>query len=407
MLASVDRYDPLDPSVVEDPYPWYRVLRDQAPVHYVERDDFYVVTRFEDVVTVLRQPSLFSSELGMGDLMRGEVSPRLARPRSGDIEVAALRILIATDPPDHTTLRRLVGRGFTPRVIGELEPRIRAIAQECVDDLLAAGADGTGDLVRQLAEPLPVLVIAEMLGIPGERRHEFKRWSDDVVGVLSGSGDQDRAQASMLEMFEFFVAMAEQRRRDPADDLVSLLVAGSEDGRLEPMEIVTFCILLLIAGNETTTNLLANMTLVLFERPELLRRLRSAPELIPAALEETLRYDAPIQALFRRTREATSIEGFALPADATVMVAFASANRDERHYHQPDAFDIERREQDHLGFGAGIHLCLGAALARLEAKVALETLLPRITAMEPTAPASRTGSFILRGCQSIPIRFAP
>lgn len=405
MTASVDRYDPLDPAVVEDPYPWYRALRDHAPVHYVERDDFYVVTRFDDVVTVLRQPSLFSSELGMGDLMRGEVSPRLARPRAGDVDVAALRILIATDPPDHTTLRRMVGRGFTPRAIGDLESRIRTIAEECVEDLLTEVASGTGDLVRHLAEPLPVLVIAEMLGIPGERRHEFKRWSDDVVGVLSGFGDQDRAQASMLEMFEFFVSMAEQRRRDPADDLVSLLVAGSEDGQLDPMEIVTFCILLLIAGNETTTNLLANVTLVLFERPELLRELRESPERIPAALEETLRYDAPIQALFRRTREATSLAGVDLPEDSTVMVGFASANRDERHYHEPDVFNTGRSEPDHLGFGAGIHLCLGAALARLEAKVALETLLPRVRAMAPNAPASRTGSFILRGCQSIPIGF--
>jgi cytochrome P450 len=243
-----------------------------------------------------------------------------------------------------------------------------------------------------------------MLGIPGERRLEFKRWSDDVVGVLSGSGDADRAQASMAEMFEYFVAMAEERHRDPADDLITVLVQGSEDGCLEPMEIVTFCILLLIAGNETTTNLLANMAMVLFDRPDLVDRLRADPLLISAAVEETLRYDAPVQALFRRTREPAEVGGFELPADATVMVAFGSANRDERHFADADRFNVERDPRDHLGFGAGIHLCLGAALARLEARVAMEELLARTSDFAPAAPPTRVESFILRGCSSMPVR---
>jgi cytochrome P450 len=406
--ARLDRYDPFDPGIQADPYPWYRLLRSRPGLHYVEADQFYVASRYHDVLEVLRQPRLFSSELGMGSLMRGEVSPRLARPVTShvDVDIAALRILIATDPPDHTMLRRLVSRGFTPRAIAALEPRIRHVADACVDALLAASETGEGDFVRHLAEPLPVLVIAELLGIPGERRAEFKRWSDDVVGVLSGSGDTDRAQQSMIEMFEFFVAAAEDRRRRPTGDLVSALVEQSDDGTLEPMEIVTFCILLLIAGNETTTNLLGNFMAVLFGLADLDERLRREPSLIPAAIEETLRYDGPVQGLFRATREPAHLAGTHLGTGSRVLVLFGAANRDDEQFAEPDRFRPQRNPRDHLGFGAGIHLCLGAALARLEARVALEQLFARSSQVTPTAPATRVNSFILRGFSRMPVTAA-
>jgi cytochrome P450 len=400
---TVDDYDPFDPRIQHDPYPWYRALRDTEGCHLVEADEFYVVSRYEDVLEVLRQPRLFSSELGMGALMRGEISPRFARPRRQDVDIAALRVLIATDPPDHTTLRRLVGRGFTPRAIAQLEPRVRAIAGECLDQLLEAARSDEADLVRELAEPLPVLVIAELLGIPGERRGDFKRWSDDVVGVLSGRGDVDRAQASMAEMFEFFVTTSEERRRAPGDDLISALVASSEDGTLSAMEIVVFCVLLLIAGNETTTNLISNFMTVLFEHPDVEQRLRAEPNLIPAAVEEALRFDGPVQGLFRATREPARLRGTLLPANARVLVLFGSANRDGRQFSDPDRFVVERDPRDHVAFGAGIHLCLGAALARLEARVALETLLARTRAIAPRPGAARVDSFILRGFVRVPI----
>lgn len=403
---SPHRYDPFAPEVAADPYPWYRALRDRAPVHYVEADNLYVVSRYDDVLSVLRQPRLFSSELGMGALMRGEASPRLARPRSGSIDVAALRVLIATDPPDHTTLRRIVSRPFTPRAIGELEPRVRDLAHSCVSELLAANDAGDADLVRHVAEPLPVLVIAEMLGIPPERRNDFKRWSDDVVGVLSGNADLERGQASMLEMFEFFTQAATERQRAPRNDLISLLVTGSEDGALSPTEIVVFCVLLLIAGNETTTNLLANWARAMFARPDLDVALRHHRELIPSAVEETLRYDGPVQALFRETREATSLANVDLPAHARVLILFGSANRDERHFPNPDEFRLDREPRDHVGFGAGIHLCLGAALARLEARVAIETLYARATTIGPRAEPEMIDSFILRGARRVPVQLA-
>lgn len=401
----LDRYDPFDPDIQADPYPWYRLLRSQPGLHYVEADHFSVVSRYQDVLEVLRQPRLFSSELGMGSLMRGEVSPRLARPvtRNTDVDIATLRILIATDPPDHTMLRRLVSRGFTPRAIAALEPRIRRIADSCVDSLLAASEIGEADFVRHLAEPLPVLVIAELLGIPGERRVDFKRWSDDVVGVLSGGGDTERAQHSMTEMFEFFVVTAEERRRRPAGDLISALVEQSDEGTLEPLEIVTFCILLLIAGNETTTNLLGNFMTVLFGLAELDERLRHEPRLIPAAIEETLRYDGPVQGLLRQTREPATLAGTDLAAGARVLVLFGAANRDDDQFPEPDRFRPERDPRDHVGFGAGIHLCLGAALARLEARIALEQLFARTTQIEPIGPATRVNSFILRGFHRMPV----
>jgi cytochrome P450 len=373
-------------------------------VHYAVDDDFFVVSRYEDVVSVLRQPEVFSSELGMGALMRGEVSPRLARERSSDLDIAALRVLIATDPPDHTTLRRIVSRPFTPRAIAALEPRVREIAASCVDDLLAANEGGRADLVRHLSEPLPVLVIAEMLGIPAERRRDFKRWSDDVVGALGGGIDVSAGQSSIVEMFEYFTVAAEQRRADPGDDLISALVHGSADGRLEPMEIVVFSILLLIAGNETTTNLLGNTLAAFWDNPAEAAHAREHPDALATVVEESLRYDSPVQALFRGTRRDTELADAELPAGARVLILFGSANRDAHRFDDPDTFDATRTPNEHLGFGAGIHLCLGAALARLEARVALEELHARTRVVEPTLPGERLDSFILRGFKRLPVR---
>lgn len=396
-------FDLLDPDVREDPYPWYHELRERAPVHYSEQDDLYVVSRYDDVVSVLRRPEVFSSELGMGALMRGEISPRLRRERTSEIDIAALRVLIATDPPDHTLLRRVVSRPFTPRAIADLEPRIREIAATCVDDLLAADEGGRADFVAHLSAPLPVLVIAEMLGIPADRRDDFKRWSDDVVGALGGTSDLTAGQASMLEMFEFFTTAAEERRKSPGDDLISVLVRGSEDGRLEPMEIVVFSVLLLIAGNETTTNLLGNTLAAFWAHPDADAAVRRAPELLAGVVEESLRYDAPVQALFRQTRQVAEVAGVLLPSGARVLVLFGAANRDPRFFLEPDSFDANRQRNEHIGFGAGIHLCLGAALARLEARVALSELFDRTIAVTPRLPGRRIESFILRGYASLPV----
>jgi cytochrome P450 len=406
-VALVREFDPFRADVRRDPYPYYAALRDHSPVHHLPDRDLWIVSRYEDVLAVLRQPGVFSSASGMGALMRGELSGQGTRTATGTLDLSALRVLIATDPPDHTTLRRIVSRPFTPSAIGGLEARVAQIARECVDALEATARGGEGDVVAQLAEPLPVLVIAEMLGIPTERRAQFKEWSDRVVGVLSGSAAIDAGQESMLEMVDFFSQIASERRQSPRDDLISVLVSGSDDGRLEPMEIVVFAILLLIAGNETTTNLITSLITALWDHPNIEDALRQDPALIATAVEEALRYDAPVQALVRGTLTRTELAGAEITEGSLVMVAFASANRDERAFESANAFRIDRQDNAHLGFGAGIHLCLGAALARLEARLAMQELLGRPYRLRPRPGAERIDSFILRGFARLPVALDP
>jgi cytochrome P450 len=403
--TSID-YRPFSPAVVADPYPWYERLRAESPIHHDAYDDLWVISRYDDVLHVLRDPATFSSAAGMGDLLVGGYLGRRRAPEFV-LDLAGMRLLIASDPPDHTVLRRLVSKAFTPREIMALEPRIRALTEAMVDDLIDAG--DAADLVTQLAYPLPVIVIAELLGIPGERRDDFKRWSDDLVGALSGTWDPSRGQFSGLEMFMYFSEVVAERTRNPGDDLISLLVSRGRDGEaaLDPMEIVLFCALLLIAGNETTTNLIGNGAQALFDHPDQARRLRDDPSLVPAAVEEALRYDAPVQALFRATTAAVRIGDVEIPEHARVMVLFASANRDEAHFPTADRFVVDRAPNDHLGFGSGIHLCIGAPLARLEARIVAETMLRRVRRLEPAGEPCRVESFILRGFTSLPVQAVP
>jgi cytochrome P450 len=323
------------------------------------------------------------------------------------LDLAGLRLLIASDPPDHTVLRRLVGKAFTPREVMALEPRIRQLTEDMVDELIEAG--DAGDLVAQLAYPLPVIVIAELLGIPAERRDDFKRWSDDLVGALSGRWDPSRSQYSGVEMFMYFSEILAERTRTPGTDLISLLVTRGQDGEvaLTPMEIVLFCALLLIAGNETTTNLIGNGAQALLDHPAEARRLRDDPSLAAAAVEEALRYDAPVQALVRVTTAPAVVGDVEIPAHAGVMVSFGSANRDDTKFPAAGAFRIDRKPTDHVAFGSGIHLCLGAPLARLESRVVAETLLQRVRRLEPTDEPTRVDSFILRGFSRFPVRAVP
>ncbi|MDP2139769.1 MAG: cytochrome P450 [Gammaproteobacteria bacterium] len=411
-------YDPFDPAVINDPYPFYARLREETPVARVERLDLWVLSRHADVVAALRDPATFSSASGMGLLLGGgPPGPMrdLMRSRQtgfggmiGFDDLSSLRLLIASDPPDHTRLRRLANRGFTPRDIQQLEPRIRKICESMVDDLLVASVDGSADLVKHLATPLPVVVIAEMLGIPSERRNDFKRWSDATVGALSASMQpSDDAATAMAEMFMFFTEIVEERRSNPRADLISRLVANDGAEELDATEVVFLCILLLIAGNETTTNLICNGAAALFPRPHLCDRLRDDPSLAPCIVEEVLRYDAPVQGLFRSTTRAVEIGGTTIPAHAPVMVLFASANRDERQFSAPDEFDPERPRKEHLGFGAGIHLCLGAPLARMEARIACEVLLERTQRMRPVGTAKRIDSALLRGFSTMPVALEP
>jgi cytochrome P450 len=323
----------------------------------------------------------------------------------GMVSEGPVRFLIFSDPPDHTKLRRLVNRPFTPSNIAKLEPRARQIAEQLVDEMIAANEEGRADLIHDLGAPLPVTVISWMLGIPPERRHDFKRWSDDMLGGTSPDFDIAGAAQSSMEMFSYFGEVAEQRAKEPGDDLISMLVSGPE--ALNTGEVLMFCMLLLIAGNETTTNLIGNGALALFAHPDEARRLQADPGLLPLAIEECLRYDAPVQTLGRTATRAVTIEGVTIPAGGTVMPLYGSANRDPRHYG-PDAhvLRLDRNPTDHLAFGGGIHYCLGAALARMEARVAGEVLLRRVRSLRPTGPVARVHNPIVRGLRSLPIAFA-
>ena len=268
-------------------------------------------------------------------------------------------------------------------------------------------ASGGADWVKDFTWPFPVLVIGRLLGIPASMRNDFKRWSDALIGIFVGGPEVgDDRLAGLTEMLEFFDETVARRRSDPGDDLISMLTHKAEDDE-EPLtaeELVWFCVLLLVAGNETTTNLLSNALKVFASHPTVLGRLFEDRTLIPGTVEEVLRYDAPVQSIPRGTTTPIQVDGTTIPADAIVLAYMGAANRDERHIPDPDRFDVQRNPTDHLGFGSGIHLCLGAPLARLEARIALEILSQRVASVELTAPPVPTGGLLLRGSGSMPVR---
>jgi cytochrome P450 len=384
-VLGVSRRDALDP------FPWYEQMRRESPVVPDAATGGWMVFGFDDVRTVLSDHARFSSDF--------------SRLSGGDRSGLGASV-ISTDPPRHRQLRNLVTQAFTPKGVEALRPRIEAIVDGILDEVRGQGAM---DVVQELAYPLPVIVIAEMLGIPSEDRARFKRWSDEVVAPASGLGDMELTSAH-YEMGAYFMDLLQERRSNPRDDLISALIAAEIEGEhLSEIELIGFCMLLLVAGNETTTNLIANAILCLDENPAAAAALRSNPRLLPGAIEEALRHRSPVQSMFRVTTEPVELSGTLIPADQSVVAWIGSANRDPAQFPAADDFQVDRSPNRHLAFGHGIHFCLGAPLARLEARIALSALLDqlgefRIDRQEPLEPLPGT---IVYGVKRLPITFGP
>ncbi len=400
-------FNPLDLNTRRDPYALYARARAEFPAFLHAGLPLRVISvfRYDDVQATLRDDARFSNAFPQ--------SPQL-REAFGDEELPAPSML-GTDGAEHARLRGLVNKAFTPRIVQRLEGRMRALARELVDAALAAGEV---DLVQALTYPLPVTVISEMIGIPAEHRAQFKDWSDRLVASLGlaflGAFDKERVQrqrALQEEMRAYLIPLAEERKRAPREDLMTGLVQAEHEGsRLSHDEMLQMLILLLVAGNETTTTLIQNAVLELIAHPEWEARLRSEPALIPSAIEETLRHSSPVQFAPRRARVEATLHGVEIRPDDFVLCWIGSANRDAKAFETPERFEPRREKNPHISFGFGPHYCLGANLARLEARVALEALLAETSRIEAAAPIAELPlhpSPVFRGVTKLPVRLRP
>jgi cytochrome P450 len=383
-------FNPWDENFRANPYPHYRPLLAGPPRIMDMGFKFALAARYADVRAVLMDHATFSSVVPEGMAFDEQTKA------FGDAPT-----MLSSDPPTQTRLRRLVSRDFTPRRIRELEPRIREIAKDLVD---AVECKGEFDVMADLANPLPVMVISELLGVPPEEYRQFKQWSDKVVeadNALPGMPIPEDIKKAFTELKAYFADEIVRRRKNPGPDLVSALVAAHDEAEaLTADELLQFLVLLLLAGNETTTNLIGNGMLALGRKPEAMATLRSKPELIRGAIEEMLRYDGPVQATFRTAMKDTNVGGTPIAAGTGTFVIVAAANRDPAQFKDPETFDIARNPNEHMAFGDGIHFCIGAPLARLEGAIAVETALerfPHLRLKNPDAPLTYKGSYFLRG----------
>lgn len=385
----------LAPAVRRDPYPYFAYLRAQAPVRWLAGLNAFVVTRYDDVANILRDPGTFSSIA-----MRRQSPGKDPNDRGG-------HNVITSDPPEHGRLRRILQEEFKIRPLHELEPRIR----ELVSTLSTAlEATRTFDLVRDFTIPLPVTVIAELLDIEQSRHEDFKHWSDCLIKILNDRVGPEwiRARLGVRELIAFFSDVLEQRSADFAgrQDVLSVLLRAEAESHIDRREMIAYAILLLTGGNETTTNLIGGMVVALLNDAEQLVALRENPSRIPNAIEEGLRYCSPVQGVYRRAMRDVEIAGHPVAAHSDIVVMLASANRDETKFTEPDRFNVLRHTGGQVGFGMGIHHCLGAHLGRLEARVALEWLIPRIDRFERAFDeVSWNDNWFVRGPETLPFRW--
>ncbi|MEU1347924.1 cytochrome P450 [Streptomyces sp. NPDC005786] len=398
--GSAAPFDPWSEGFVADPYPAYAELRATGRAHYFEPTDQWLVPHYADVAALLRD-----RRLGRTYLHRftheefGRTPPPVAHE---PFETLNGQGLLDLEPPDHTRIRRLVSKAFTPRTVEQLVPTVQRLATGLVDDFVAQGG---GDLLTAVAEPLPVAVIAEMLGIPESDRAPLRPWSAAICGMFELNPSEETARAAVRASLDFSAYLREliaQRRGNPGTDLISALIAAHDEGeRLTEQEMVSTCVLLLNAGHEATVNTTANGWWTLLRHPEQLAALRADHGLLPTAVEELMRYDTPLQMFERWVLDDIEIDGTVIPRGSEVALLFGSANRDPARFTDPDSLDLARRENPHITFGAGIHFCLGAPLARVELNSSFGELLRRAPGMRLVAEPEWNPGYVIRGVKEL------
>lgn len=421
---SIDVRSPfsLDPNALRCPYPYFDAVRNEQPVVYVPEIECWLITRYADIVHVARHPDVFSSITPTGPILARQQQESVAALLADEPELAAklkrlrggVRVLLSADPPDHVRQRKIVNRAFTPPKVKALEPRIFEVANELIDGFAAGGR---AEIVHDFGVPLPLTIIAEALGVADDELPKFKQWSDDFVAVIGNHAmSRDQLRALLLSQNEFFVYFAEKiadRRQSPGEDLISDLVEATiEDEPLSDDEILSILNQFLVAGNETTTKLIASSVRLLLERPEQMGQLRADPSLIAGFVEEALRLEPPVQGLYRTATGDTEVGGVAIAKGDHLLLVYAAGNRDAERFEEPAELDPCRPGlMSHLAFGHGEHFCLGAALARAEGRIAIQVLLDRLDDLRPAdgvdlAALDYEPSYVLHGLQRLPVRFA-
>ncbi|MFI1014298.1 cytochrome P450 [Streptomyces sp. NPDC020965] len=395
-------FEPWSPAFVADPYPAYERLRADGRVHWFEPTRQWLVPHYEDVSALLRD-----RRLGRTYLHRftheefGRTPPPAAHEPFHTLNDNGILDLEA---PDHTRIRRLITKAFTPRTVAALEPTVRRMAADLVAELRKQGG---GDLLADVAEPLPVAVIAEMLGIPEADRGLLRPWSADIVGMFELNPSEETAENAVRASREFSAYLRElirERRTEPGDDLISALIAAHDaDDRLSEQEMISTCVLLLNAGHEATVNTTANGWWTLFRHPDQLAELRADHSLLPTAVEELMRYDTPLQMFERWVLDDIEIGGTVIPRGAELALLFGSANRDPARFTDPNTLDLSRADNPHLTFGAGIHFCLGAPLARIELAASFGELLREAPTMRLAGEPEWKPGYVIRGVHELPV----
>jgi unspecific monooxygenase len=398
-------FDPWDPAFLADPYPAYAELRARGRVHHYEPTNQWLVPHHADVSALLRDRRLgrtyqhrFSHE---------EFGRTPPPPEQEPFHTLNDHGMLDLEPPDHTRIRRLVSKAFTPRTVERLKPYVERLAGKLVDGLVRRGG---GDLLAEVAEPLPVAVIAEMLGVPESDRAPLRPWSADICGMYELNPSKEtaaRAVRASVEFSDYLRELIAERRKDPGDDLISgLIAAHDEDDRLTEQEMISTCVLLLNAGHEATVNATVNGWWALLRHPDQLAALRADHSLVPAAIEELMRYDTPLQLFERWVLDDIEIDGTVIPRGAELALLFGSANHDPAVFTEPGRLDLTRAENPHISFSAGIHYCIGAPLARLELAASMRALLERAPTLSLASEPKRKPNFVIRGLEGLDVEIA-